>query len=151
MFYENLKITGELQIVLRDEFGNIKDERIVPNLVVTAGKVLIALRLSGSGVSPTHMAIGSGSTGALAADTALGTELTTTGGNARPAFTSTTPSTNTVTYVAVFAPGVGTGTVYEAGIFNAATAGTMLCRTTFGIVTKAAADTLTINWVITVN
>lgn len=148
MFYENLKITGELQIVLRDEFGNIKQEQTVPNLVVTAGKVLIALRLSGSGTAPTHMGIGSSSTAPAAGDTALGVELST---GARPAFTSNTPSTNTVTYVAVFNPGVGTGAVTEAAIFNAATSGTMLCRTTFGVVTKAAADTLTINWTITVN
>lgn len=147
MFHDNFKVTGELQIVLRDEFGNIKEERIVPNLVVTAGKVLIALRLSGSGTSPTHMGIGSGSVAPDVINTALGTELST---GARPTL-AVTPSTNTVTYVAVFAPGVGTGAVTEAGIFNAAAAGTMLCRTTFGVVTKAAADTLTINWVITVN
>lgn len=148
MFYDNLKITGELHIVLRGAFGNIKEEKTVPNLVVTAGKVLIALRLSGSGTAPTHMGIGSGSTAPSVADTALGTELST---GFRPAFTSNTPSTNTVTYVAVFAPGVGTGAVTEAAIFNAAATGTMLCRTTFGVVTKNAADTLTINWTITVN
>lgn len=147
MFHDNFKVTGELHIVLRDEFGNIKQEQIVPNLVVTAGKVLIALRLSGGGTAPSHMGIGSGSTAPGASDTALGTELST---GARPSMTIT-PSTNTVTYVGVFAPGVGTGAVTEAAIFNAAATGTMLCRTTFGVVTKAAADTLTINWTVTVN
>ena len=147
MIQDSFKMTGQLQIVLRDEFGNIKQEQTVPNLVVTAGKVLIALRLSGSGVPCSHMGIGSGSTAPSVADTALGTELST---GFRPTVT-TTPSTNTVTYVAVFAPGVATGAITEAGIFNSTSAGTMLCRTTFGVVTKAVADTLTINWVVTCN
>lgn len=147
MFQDNFKMTGELHIVLTDAYGKIKEEKTVPNLVVTAGKVLVALRLSGGGTAPSHMGIGSGSAAPGASDTALGTELST---GARPSMTIT-PSTNTVTYVGVFAPGVATGAVTEAGIFNAATTGTMLCRTTFGVVTKAAADTLTINWVVTCN
>jgi len=50
-----------------------------------------------------------------------------------------------------FGAGVGTGAVTEAGIFNASSAGTMLCRTTFSVINKAAADTLGITWTVTVN
>jgi hypothetical protein len=59
-------------------------------------------------------------------------------------------STNTVTYVSTFAAGNATGTLVEAGLFNASVAGTMLARTTFTAIPKGAGDTLTITWVLTI-
>jgi hypothetical protein len=56
-----------------------------------------------------------------------------------------------VVYVATFPPGTGTGAVTEAGILDNSTGGTLLCRTTFGVINKAAADTLGITWTVTVN
>ena len=93
----------------------------------------------------THMAIGSGSTAAAAGDTALGTQLGIV------TLTSTTVSTNTVQYAATFAAGTGTGAVTEAGLFNASSSGTMLCRTVFSVVNKASGDSMTITWTITVS
>ncbi len=52
-------------------------------------------------------------------------------------------------YVATFSAGEGTGAVTEAGIFNASTSGTMLCRTVFSVVNKAAGDTLQVTWTVT--
>ena len=46
---------------------------------------------------------------------------------------------------------VSTGAITEAGIFNALTAGTMLCRTTFPVVNKAAGDSIVITWVVTIS
>jgi hypothetical protein len=94
----------------------------------------------------THMAVGSGTSAAAAGDTALGTQI-----SSRVALTSTTVTSNAVAYVAAFGAGVSTGAITEAGIFNASTAGTMLCRTVFSVVNKAAADTLQITWTITIN
>ena len=91
------------------------------------------------------MAIGSNSTAAASGDSALGTEL------GRVALTSTTVSTNSVTYVGDFPAGTGTGAVVEAGILNASSSGTLLCRTVFSVVNKAAADTLKITWTLTVS
>jgi len=95
-----------------------------------------------------HMAVGSGSTAAAAGDTSL-TEL------GRVSLTSTTIVTTSVTndavqYVATFAAGTGTGAITEAGIFNAGSAGTMLCRTVFAVINKGSLDTLTITWKVTV-
>ena len=45
----------------------------------------------------------------------------------------------------------GTGAVTEAGIFNAGSGGTMLCRTTFPAVNKASGDSIAITWVVTVS
>jgi hypothetical protein len=55
------------------------------------------------------------------------------------------------TYVASFPAGTGTGAVTEAGIFNASSAGTMLCRTVFGVVNKGVDDAMSITWAITVS
>ena len=34
---ENLAVTGQLGIVVKDSSGNIKDERVIKNLVVNKG------------------------------------------------------------------------------------------------------------------
>lgn len=147
----DITMTGAVTVVRTDALGNEVERREIKNLVVTAGKNVIASRLVGTTSSVmSHMAIGSGQTSATAADTTLGTVLgTVTGAN----FTATnTAGTNSITYTGVFAAGTGTGTVYEAGIFNGVPGtGSMLCRTTFPLVTKQAGDSITITWVVTVN
>jgi hypothetical protein len=141
------KVTGALSVVLKDADGNIKDEREVPNLVVTAGLGFIASRMKdATATAMSHMAVGSSNTAAAAAQTALITQI-----GSRVTLTSTTVSANQVVYVASFGAGVSTGAITEAGIFNASTAGTMLCRTVFSVVNKDANDTLQITWTITLN
>ena len=44
------------------------------------------------------------------------------------------------------AAGTGTGAVTEAGILNASSSGTLLCRTEFSVVNKGSADSMTITW-----
>ncbi len=146
MLQDSIKMTGDLKIVLTDENGQIKHEQEVKNLVVTVGKNFIASRMKdATATAMTHMAIGSGTTAAAAGDTTLGTEL------GRVALTSTTVTTNNVAYVATFPAGTGTGAVTEAGLFNASSSGTLLCRTVFSVINKGAADTLGITWTVTVN
>lgn len=146
---EFVKATGELSVVLRDENGNIKQEQFIPNLVVTVGKNWIASRMKDTGipVQMSHMAVGAGTVAPVVGDTALGSELgrvalTTAGG---------TVSNNEVTYTATFPAGTGTGAITEAGILNAASAGTMLCRTTFAVVNKGANDTVAISWKVLIS
>ena len=62
-----------------------------------------------------------------------------------------TPSSNTWNNTATFAPGNGTGAVTEAGLFTAASVGTMFARQVFGAYNKAAGDTLVISWTITLS
>jgi len=141
MFSDDLVMTGRLEIALNGEL--VKE---VPNLVVSAGKDYVASRMKDTTkAAMSHLAVGTGSTSPAAGDTALGSEL------ARQALTSTTVSSNEVTYIATFAPGTGTGAITEAGLFNDSSAGDMLCRTTFAVVNKAAADSMTITWVVTVS
>lgn len=144
---ENLKLKGQVSITLYDRNGNIKDARNIPNLVVTAGKNYIASRMVGTASDiMSHMGIGTSSASPVAGDTALTTPTGT-----RVALDTFDATTNTVTGTATFASGNGTGSIQEAGIFNDVTAGTMLCRTTFPVVTKGAGDSIAITWTITVS
>ena len=141
MLNDGLKLTGKLSIAIND-----KVVQEVPNLVVTAGKGYVASRMKDtSATAMSHMAIGTGSTAAAAGNTALGSE------SARTALTSTTVSSADIVYVDTFAAGTGTGAITEAGIFNASSGGTMLCRTVFSVVNKGASDAMTITWTVTVS
>ena len=147
MINESIKIKGDLNIVLKDENGNIKDQREETNLVVNSGLAFITSRMADAadGVM-SHMAVGSDSTAVAAGDTDLGSIL-----GSREVLDSTTDSGSSITYVASFEAGDGTGAITEAGIFNASSAGTMLCRTVFSTVNKGANDTMTITWTITLS
>lgn len=142
-----LKIKGRVSIVLKDKDGNVKETREIDNLVVDSGLDYIASRMKdATATAMTHMALGSGSTAAAAGDTDLGSIL-----GSRQTLTSTTATDNTVVYVASFGAGSATGAVTEAGIFNASSGGSMLCRTVFSVVNKAAGDTMSVTWTITIS
>ena len=141
MINDGLNLKGKLAISLN---GQVVRE--VDNIVVTAGKGYVASRMKdATATAMSHMAIGSGTTNPAAGDTALETEL------GRVALTSTAVSSNVVTYTATFAAGTGTGAVTEAGILNASSSGTLLCRTEFSVVNKGSSDSMTITWTVTVS
>tara|TARA_R110002111_G_scaffold252127_1_gene316775 strand:- start:141 stop:599 length:459 start_codon:yes stop_codon:yes gene_type:complete len=148
MINENLKLSGQLNIVLTDKAGIVKEQREVKNLVVDAGLAYIISRMLNTSKSVmSHMALGSGTTAAAASQTDLVTTL-----GSREALTSSTitgSNSEKVVYVATFDAGDATGAVAEAGVFNAATSGDMLCRTVFSVVNKQADDTLSVTWTIT--
>jgi hypothetical protein len=148
MFKENIKMTGKLNLLLVDSDGSVKIDKTYPNLVVSTGKVYVAQRMtSNSTAIMSSIAVGSDDTTPVAGDTALLSEIS------RVSLTSANVSSNTVTYLATFLPGTGTGAIQEAGIFNSteANSGTMLCRTTFPVVNKESGDTFTITWNVSPN
>lgn len=139
MINEELKLTGHVTVAVNDE---VVQE--IPNLVVTAGKGYVASRMKDTtNGAMSHMAVGTDSTAAAAGDTALGTE------SGRVSLTSTTVSANVITYVATFPAGTATAALTEAGVLNASSGGTMLCRTVFATVNKGASDAMTVTWAIT--
>ena len=141
MIKDDLSLKGKLTIAV-----NGQTVREVPNLVVTAGKEFVASRMAGvSSNEMSHMAIGTDNTAPAAGNTALGTEA------ARVSLTSTTVTNADVVYVATFGAGTGTGSIVEAGLFNASSGGDMLCRTTFAVVNKGSNDSITITWTVTVS
>ena len=141
MLQDDFKMTGRLSIAINDE---VVQE--VKNLVVTSGKGFVASRMKDTtNAAMSHMAVGTGSSAAAAGNTALGSEVD------RNALASTTVSGANISYVATFAAGEGTGALTEAGLFNASSSGTMLCRTVFAVVNKGVADSMTITWTVTVS
>ena len=141
MLKDSLKMTGHLAIAIN---GEVVQE--VPNLVVTAGKGYVASRMKDTSLgSMSHMAIGTGTSAAAAGNTALGSEAD------RNSLTSTTVSAGTVTYIATFGAGEGTGAITEAALLNASSGGTMLCRTVYAVVNKGSQDSMTITWSVTVS
>ena len=144
MINEGLKLKGDVALVLRDKNGNVKEERKINNLIVDTGLNFICDRMKNDETAMTHMALGSGTTSPAAGNTALESQL-----GSREALDSSTVTNNQIVYISSFEAGDATGAVSEAGIFNAASGGTMLCRVTFSVVNKAADDVLSINWTIT--
>ena len=138
-FNSQMEMKGRLTISVNDEVVQEID-----NLVVTAGKGYVASRMKDATTTAmSHMAVGTGSTAAAAADTTLGGE------SARVALASTTVSGAVVTYVATFPAGTGTAALTEAAVLNASSSGTMLCRTVFLTVNKSANDSMSISWAVT--
>lgn len=147
MIHDKVKVSGKVRLVLKDKNGKVKESREIKNLLVSTGLEFICSRMAGTSASVmSHMALGSGTTTPAAGQTDLVSIL-----GSREALDSTSASSNTITYVSSFEAGEGTGAVTEAGIFNAASGGTMLCRTTFNQVYKEPDDTMSVTWTITIN
>jgi hypothetical protein len=144
---DGLKISGEVEFLLTASDGTVKEHFTTKNAVVTNGTYFIASRMKDATATVmSHMALGSNNTAVAPAQNDVLGLL-----GSREAIDSTTVTNNTVKYTAAFEAGDATGTIQEAGIFNAASAGTMLCRTVFNPINKDTLDTLTVNWTITIN
>ncbi|MBU0945502.1 MAG: phage tail protein [Proteobacteria bacterium] len=142
---------GRVHFLIRNiRTGQITCDAWHPNLVVASGKNHIADQLSGrQEAQMSHMAIGTGTTTPLDANTALQTELD------RNALDSRTQGTgadaNKVTYTCTWAAGDGTGAITESGIFNSASAGQMLCRSVFPVKNKEAGESMVMTWILTIS
>ena len=147
MFSENLKLKGRVGIVVKDKDGKVKETREENNLVVDTGLDYIASRMKdATATAMSHMGLGTGTTAAVAGDT----DLETLAGS-REALDSTTVTDNTINFVCNFEANDVTGAITEAGLFNAASAGTMLCRVVFSAVNLAATDSISVDWTITLS
>lgn len=130
----------------------------VSNGVPTAGKALVAGRINASGAPAAagYIGIGIGTTAFNATDTALETERQADG-TASTAHTSATASlvttdvtNDTAQLVATFSF-TATLAITESGVFNASSAGTMLCRQTFSAINVVSGDSLQVTWKIDVD
>ena len=164
-FSNFIELGGTLAIAHFGPDGELIEDRFYSNIVTTVGKQWIAGRMKDTGTPAqmSHMAVGgNASVGSNPTKTTpvVGDVQLTTGGSpalselARINLTTAggTVSGAVVTYAATFAAGTGTGSLVEAGIFNSATAasGTMLCKTSFDVVNKAANDSIAITWTVTI-
>jgi len=150
-----LNITGKVTLTFEDVKTHKVRQYTYKNLFVTAGKVAVAARLSGvdspastKGVI-TYCAVGTDATAPDAADTDLGTEL------ARKQIAVRDYSSNIASFRTFFNTSEANGALKEAGLFgddatSAADSGTLYCHTAIDK-TKTSAETLTIDWDLTVS
>lgn len=144
---DEFKPTGKLTITIRNSDGEIVNEVTSDNMVVNAGKNWLAQRMVATPTVMGYMGLGTVATGPTLEDTTLNTATGT-----RVTMTTPVATGPTVTYTGVFPANnpSATATIREAGIFDASSSGTMLCRTTFGDVTKNTTDSMTIVWTVTI-
>lgn len=143
---ETIAAKGHINFKLFDNQGNLKDERDISNVVVTVGKTYLAAWIaaaSQAGQFMQYIALGTGTTAASAADTALQTELST-----RVAGTLTS-SGAVWQNQATFGAGVDTGAVTESGLLSAASVGTLFAHQVFAVINKGAGDSLQVTWSVT--
>lgn len=157
---EGIGLRGKVDIVLYDANSQIKEERHLDNLIVSSGIEGIAYLIAphDGSIHPStpynYIALGTSNTAVDASQAALVAELPTGASYARmqdSTATYTTSGGNKLVLSVLYAPGQGTGTLRESGIFDAATSGHMLARQTFNEIQKAAGDSLTITWTITLS
>jgi hypothetical protein len=143
---EQLSIRGDVELILRGPDGRYKARRKVKNIITTVGRNSIVDNLLASPTlgKPTHQEVGTSGTAAAVGDTTI------TGGFGRQALTSKTRATNVLTMIGNYAAGVATGSLQEAGTWDALTAGTLWSRATFTTIVKGASDTLQITWTWTI-
>lgn len=149
MYESYIKIRGFWDAKLTGPDGSLKQHVRGENVITTAGKQYLAAFLNSAATAPAtftmrYIAIGSGQTAEAAGDTALGTELARASG-------LVSYSGAVYTVVATFAAGVGTGSIYEYGLLSTSSAGTLFSRDTEALITKGAADTLTVTHEVTLS
>jgi hypothetical protein len=146
-----LQLRGSLRIALQDPDGKLLEERIINNLIVTAGRAWVLGQLEtvnqNTAQTISYIAVGSNTTPPTTADSALGNEVTrlpissflTVGlANNPPSWTATV----------TLATNQGNTTLGEVGLFNSSAAGTMLGHATFSSFVKATSNTLNISYTI---
>lgn len=101
---------------------------------------------SGATAAMGWIEVGTGTTAFAAAQTALVTAL-----NRQAATFAHTVGTKVFTFSASYAAGTATGAITEAGVFNAASVGTMLDRVVFSVINKGADDSLTQTFTFTMS
>jgi hypothetical protein len=143
------RFSGDVHLTVIGPDGRVKGKRHVKNKVVNTGlyHIMDLLEDSPDETAMGWAAIGDNNTAAAAGDTALYNEL------GRVTLTSKVQGTggnaNQTTYSATVPAGTGTGTIVEAGLFNANSGGIMLARSIFSPFTKGAGDAIDITWVLT--
>lgn len=147
---EKRGLIGEVETKLFGPDGLLKSYRKSKNLTVDVGFRNVCDMMGKSSNQPVGFqwcAIGLTATAPTKNDTLLASETARVqGGYTR---TQDTIWKNDAT----FGAGTGTGTIVESGLFNNSVqdSQTMLCRQTFGAITKGSNDTLVVTWQYTLS
>ena len=152
---ETIDMQGTLRLLLEDRSGRIVLDRADANRIVKTGRQLVAQLFAGvTGTPPSkvsHMAVGTGADAATDDQAALVAERARNP-VATPLYSEIVDGAGVkrirVSLQSVFDFGEANGAdpLREAGIFTAATAGTIYNRVVFDPVTKANTFKLTLIW-----
>jgi len=148
-----ITLRGSLRIALRDLQGELLQERLIHNVVVTQGRSWVLGQLeSVNHVTSQNigwLAIGTSTTAPATGDVLLGSEITRV---AIGTWVTSTLTANPPSWQAQasFASNVGNTTLGEVGLFNVSSANsaTMLGHATFTSFSKTTSNTLTISYTI---
>jgi len=147
---DKFKLEGLINIVVKDKEGNIKDTREVKNVITNASLAEISglVGNTGSKTAFTYLAVGTGTTAAEAADTALETEVADSGLERAAATVSqvTTTVTNDTLKLAKTFTVTGSVAITEAGALNAASDGTLLGHQVFAAVNVVNTDSFVLEY-----
>lgn len=146
---QKIKVEGFVTLQIFDKNGKLKSESKGHNIITNAGLAQLALLAGDASAVPfTYLALGTSSTAVAATDTQLGAEITDTG-LARAAATIsriTTTVTNDTLRATKTWTATGVKTIEEAGLFNDASAGTMLGHKLTGSSTTANNDQVVVTY-----
>ena len=143
-----LNIIGQIRLQCHDKEGNLRwDTGFIKNTITNAGKAEVAglVGNSGSPTAFTYLAVGTDNTAPAATQTALQAEITDSGlerASATVSLETTTVTDDTLQLQKVWTA-TGSKTVEEIGIFNDASAGTMLGRALTTSKAVTSGETLT--------
>ena len=140
MIEEGMNIKGAITLLLARASGEVEVVH-KENIIVNGGFDFVADAIGNASSRPGVMgwiALGTGTTAAAATQTALITEI-----KRNAATYAHTTGTKVFTFTASYPAGDATGAITEAGVFNAASAGSMFDRVVFPVVNKGADDSLT--------
>lgn len=143
---DSVKIEGFVSLTVIGPDGKVKDFREKHNLVVQGGKNFIASKfIETESTKVQYVGMGLGATPAALSDIQLQSEVAT-----RAVIESASRTDNLITFNGYFLPNNPNYTVNvtEVGLFNLASSGIMIARTTFPAVTKEALDVLAVQWKI---
>lgn len=148
MELRDLYLKGTLMLTIQKEDGSVEVRR-KDNILVNSGFDFICAQVAGVPVAVMQaIALGTGSATPVASQTTLSSEL-----SRQAATYAHTNGTQTFTLSSTFGPGVATGAITEAGVFNntAPSSGIMLDRVTFSVINKGTNDTLTAQFQFTLS
>ena len=138
-------IHENVSLNLFDKDGKLKTSRKLSNIVTNVGKAAMASRFGDTATTEfTYIALGTGTTAAAATDTALVAEIDELGGErAEGVFTqkTTTTTDDTMSLSKTFTF-TGSKAITEAGVLNAASAGTLANRSVFSAINVVSTDNL---------
>ena len=150
---EKAGASGRYHIIVKDQYGNIKEEQIIDNVTTTVGRALVIERMFNATPSAdllvNYIAVGTGTTAPVVGDTTLETET------ARKLRVSLANEDNVGSVSTVFAAGdVPTSTLKEVGLFangtGTADTGTLISRTAIDLPVTAL-DSVFIDYEYTLN